>query len=314
MDDIEVVCLCQHYDMKGFYGRGLAKHAPWVKLKFPDEVKDPLSIRHALAFSPGPEDFTPYPNLELVSGGGAGVDAVLSNPSLPDHVAVTRVIAAEQGQMISGFALWHIVNWQRQMQTYVSQQKDANWNVINRTPPSSFPVGILGFGNIGSRLASALRLLGYPVKVLARTPRSTEDGTIVVNGQAGLNEIARESRAVVNLLPLTDETQGVLNADFFSMMRDDSIVINLGRGAHLNEDDLIVALDTGHPAAAVLDTFATEPLPRNHPFWAHERIFVTPHVAGDGEPEEIARFIAEGIRRFEDGKAPAGLVDRATGY
>ncbi|SLN21608.1 Glyoxylate/hydroxypyruvate reductase A [Roseovarius albus] len=314
MDEIEVVCLCQHYDMKEFYGHGFAAKAPWIKLKFPHEVKDPLRIRHALAFSPADQDFAPYGNLELVSSGGAGVDAILSNPSLPADVAVSRIIVPEQAQSMASFAVWHIVNWQRQMQSYPAQQREANWNIINRTPPSNFPVGILGFGKIGSQLAAPLRLLGYPVTVLATSEREIEDGTVVVTGDEGLGEIIQNSRAIVNLLPLTEQTEGILNADTFAQMRDDAIVINLGRGGHLIEDDLLDALEKGRPAAAALDTFATEPLPTDHPFWKHDKVFVTPHVAGDADADDVAVFIAEGIRQFEAGKNPAGLVDRATGY
>jgi glyoxylate/hydroxypyruvate reductase A len=215
---------------------------------------------------------------------------------------------------MASFAIWHIVNWQRQMQSYCEQQREANWSIINRTPPSKFPVGILGFGKIGSQLAAPLRMLGYPVTVLATSPRVMEDGTVVVSGDAGLREVIQNTRAIVNLLPLTEQTEGILSAETFAQMREDAIVINLGRGGHLVEGDLIAALEKGRPAAAALDTFAIEPLPKDHPFWKHDRVFVTPHVAGDADADDVAIFIAEGIQQFETGKAPTGLVDRSAGY
>ncbi|WP_406648362.1 NAD(P)-dependent oxidoreductase [Aliisedimentitalea scapharcae] len=314
MQPIDLVCLCRKYDLKDFFEAGLRTYAPWITMRFPDEVVDPQTIRHAVAFTPDPSDFAPYPNLAMVSSAGAGVDAILSAPSLKPETTVSRVIVDEQAQMIGGFAIWHIVNWQRQMQGYVDQQAQQQWAVINRTAPSRFPVGILGFGKIGSCLARALRGLGYPVTAYASRDRQEPDGTVVVSGSGGLAQTVSQSRAVVNLLPLTDETVGILNTRLLDQMRDDAILINLGRGAHLAEPDLIPALERGRPAMAALDTVATEPLPQNHPFWTHDRIRITPHVAGDADPMAVARFIADGIASFEAGQKPAGLVDRQTGY
>lgn len=314
MERTEIVCLCENYDLKAFFKDAFEACASWSDLKTPDEVRDPATIRHAFAFSPAPDAFAQYPNLALVSCAGAGIDAILKNPSLRPEIAVSRVVVAEQGQMIAAFALWHIVNWQREMSSYPALQKAAEWSPLNRTPPSAFPVGVLGFGRIGSVLAHSLRGLGYPVMAYASRPRTETDGTNIVSGAQGLREIAQTCRAVVNILPLTDETENILNAGFFADMREDSILINLGRGQHLVEADLLAGLEQGRPAVAALDAFRDEPLPPEHPFWAHEKIYITPHIAGNADVGAVAAFVTEGIRRFEQGEAPAGLVDKAAGY
>ncbi len=313
METIELVCLCDDYDLKGIFGSAFEKAHPWIILINPADVSDPLAIHHAFAFSPGPDAFKPYPNLRLVSCAGAGVDAFVHHPGLAPDVVISRVKLEEQAEMIAGFAIWHIIGWQRKLLEYPAQQKLKEWSPINRTAPSTFPVGILGFGHMGGTLARRLHDLGFPTTAYGSTPRH-DGGIDIVSGKEGLERIATTSRAIVNLLPLSNATTGILSAAFYSKMRDDAIIINLGRGGHLSEPDLITALEKGRPAAAALDTFASEPLPKDHPFWAHDKIMVTPHVAGDAEQTGVAKFVANGIKQFERGERPAGFVDRDRGY
>lgn len=312
MGPLELVCLCDEYDLKGMFGAAFEEH-PWIRLVTPEDVSTPGDIRHALVFSPGPEAFRPYPALRLVSCAGAGVDALLRHPGLAPEIAISRIKLAEQAEMIAAFAMWHIIGWQRRLASYPAQQKRKEWNPINRTAPSSFPVGILGYGHMGATLARRLHDLNYPVTAYASNARD-DAGVTVLSGPGGLSRIANNCLAIVNLLPLTPGTEGILSAAFFAMMRKDAIIINLGRGGHLVEADLVSALEHGHIAAAALDTFATEPLPREHPFWDHDRVFITPHVAGDADPSAVAQFVADGIVRFENGKRPEGMVDRNRGY
>lgn len=312
MDRIDVVSLCDNYDLKAFYGAYFAEHAH-LRLLAPDEVRDPSAIRHAFAFVPAAEAFAAYPNLQLVSSAGAGVDGLLRNPSLGPEVAVSRLVVPEQAEMIAGFAIWHIVGHQREMARYAAQQATADWSAFNRCPPSEMPVGLLGFGHIAATLGRALRALGHPVLAYGSRAR-TEAGIDVLSGAEGLARVLRETRAVVNLLPLTDDTLGILNAQTLGLMRSDAILIQLGRGGHLVEADLLDALAAGRPQAAALDVFETEPLPAEHPFWAHPQICVTPHVAGEASSRALVQFVADGIAAFERGEAPKGLVDRTRGY
>jgi glyoxylate/hydroxypyruvate reductase A len=313
MNMIDLVCLCDEYDLKDIFASAFEKDYPWINLANPTEVSDPSAIRHAFAFSPGPEAFSPFPNIRLVSSAGAGVDALLHHPGLAPDIVVSRVKLEEQAEMIAGFAIWHIIGWQRKLLEYPALQRRKEWSPINRTTPSTFPVGILGFGHIGGTLARRLYDLNFPVLAYGSASRHV-GGIEVVSGNAGLEQLANTSLAIVNLLPLTEATTGMLSAKFFAKMRDDAILINLGRGAHLVEPDLVAAIDIGRPAAAALDTLASEPLPKDHPFWGHDKIMITPHVAGDASETQVAAFVANGIIQFEKGKRPDGFVDRGRGY
>ena len=313
MQHIDLVCLCELYDLKEMYQEAFATTHPWINLLRPNEVKDPSRIRHAFAFSPGRRDFDPYPNLALVSSMGAGVDALLKHPGLRPDVAVSRLIDPEQAQMMAGFALYYVIGFHREMWRYRDFQARGIWQPINRSAPSELPVGILGFGNMARSLADALRQLGYPVRAYASRPGS-KDGIEVLAGRDGLLRLAAASRVLVNLLPLTPQTESILSAEVFAEMPEDALLLQLGRGGHLVEEDLLEGLAQGRPAMAALDVFASEPLPADHPFWTHERVMITPHVASDAAPEVMARWVAEGILAFESGKNPQGLVDRARGY
>ena len=310
----DVVCLCDTYDLKRLFGAHFDRDAPWIRLKTPEEIDDPGTIRHAIAFAPTPGMLRQFPSLALISSVGAGVDGLLSDPALDPGVAVSRLHSGEQAQMMAGFAIWHIVGWQRGLHRLVEQQEAQRWDQSNLTSPKDFPVGVLGMGKIGGLLARSLHQLGFPVTAYAGRARVTDDGIRVLSGEGGLAEIRSTSRAIVNLLPLTDITRGLLNFSFFTAMRADAILINLGRGGHLVESDLIAALDSGCPGHAALDVFQTEPLPGDHPFWAHPEVTVTAHIAGEPDPAGIARYLAKGIAAFEAGQSPAGLVDRARGY
>jgi len=313
MAQIEVVALCAQYDLKGLYGPYFEAAHPELRLLAPEEVPDPAAIRHAFAFVPAPDAFDAYPNLQMVSSAGAGVDGLLRNPSLRADLAISRLVVPEQAEMIAGFAIWHIVGFHREMARYAALQGAAEWRAVNRSAPSEMPVGLLGFGHIAATLGRALKALGHPVLAYGSRAR-VEDGIEVLSGPEGLARMLSEARAVVNLLPLTDATFGLLNAETFAQMRADAILVQLGRGGHLVEADLLAALAAGRPAHAALDVFETEPLPADHPFWAHPQITVTPHVAGEASSPTLVRHIAEGILAFERGEAPSGLVDRARGY
>lgn len=313
MQQIDLVCLCQNYDLKDMYQEAFAKAHPWINLLRPAEVKDPTVIRHAFAFVPGRQDFDAYPNLALVSSMGAGVDGLLQHPGLRDDIAVSRLIDPEQALMMSGFALYYIIGWHREMWRYGDFQSKGIWQPINRSAPSDLPVGILGFGNMAQSLATNLRHLGYPVTAYA-SQSGNRDGVEILAGPDGLRRLVSSSRALVNLLPLTATTEGILSAEIFAEMPEEAILLQLGRGGHLVEEDLLEGLEQGRPAMAALDVFSTEPLPKDHPFWDHEKVMLTPHVASDAAPEVMADWVAEGIRTFESGDKPKGLVDRCRGY
>jgi glyoxylate/hydroxypyruvate reductase A len=177
----------------------------------------------------------------------------------------------------------------------------------------SFTAGVMGLGAIGSATALRLAANGFTTRGWARSAKAL-GGVTCFSGEATLPEFLSETQILVNLLPLTPQTENILDAKLFAMLPKGAFVINIGRGAHLVDADLLAALDSGHIAGATLDVFRPEPLPPGHPFWQHPRILMTPHVAGTGDPDSAAQVVAENIRRAKSGEPLLNEVDRARGY
>jgi glyoxylate/hydroxypyruvate reductase A len=218
--------------------------------------------------------------------------------------------------MMSSFVIWHVIGHQRCFATYQAQQREQRWRRLGlgQRRAQDVPVAILGFGEIGRRVATDLAFLGFPVMAWSRTAKPMPQGISGFDGADGLDAILGQTEVLVNLLPLTPETRGILNRRTFARMFRGGYLIQVGRGEHLVEADLLAALDSGQLAGAALDVFATEPLPPHHPFWQHPRIVVTPHDACEVSMEAIGatfRATAEAIRA---GRRPPHSIDRERGY
>jgi len=314
---VDLLALCDTYDLTQLFGRHVESEAPWLRFRRPDEVEDPETIEFALGWLPRPERLRQFPNLKLICSIGAGADGLLSLPTLKDTTLITRLRVEEQAAMMAGFAVWHVIWHQRGMGQYLRQQQDALWKAFNKEPPSRTRVGILGYGHMGKKIAKSLDLLGFPLSILvrnARGARAEEPEAALYSGKHGLAALAAESDVLINVLPLTAETKGLLSAAFFAAMKPGAYLINLGRGQHLNEADLVAALDSGQLSGTALDVFATEPLPADSPLWRHPKILVTPHVASEADDAKVVRFAAAEIRRYIDGEPLVGLIDRSQGY
>lgn len=313
MSKTPIVCLCAQYDLRQYFGSGFDAY-PDFELVTPDQPEAPDQVRFAVAFKPGPDAFDPFPNLELICSVGAGVDGLLRHPKLPKQAHLVRMINPEQAQMMAGFAAWHVIGHHRRMEDYSAFQKKRTWgDAVRPTFPSDYPVAVIGFGKMGLAVARSLREMGYPVTGWASRSR-TEDGFDVKSGKAGLEEVLSNAHAVVGVLPLTQSTEGFFNARTFALMRPGSLLVQIGRGGHLIEGDLLAALDAGRPGCAALDVFQTEPLPPESPLWDHPAIFVTPHIASDSTGAALARAVAGSIRSHVSGQVPEGAVDRNRGY
>ncbi len=181
--------------------------------------------------------------------------------------------------------------------------------------PAGRPVGILGFGMMGRAIARAVTALGFPVFAASRNPvPEAEPGITVLSGADAVQRVAETATTLINVLPLTQATRGILNRDLFARMPRGAVLIQLGRGDHLVEADLDAALDSGQLSAASLDVFATEPLPPGHPWWRHPKILVTPHLASDTSPEFVAAQVVRSLGEVLAGRIPFNAVSRSDGY
>jgi glyoxylate/hydroxypyruvate reductase A len=199
------------------------------------------------------------------------------------------------------------------MSTTGRSRRAGEWRERAQKNASKRRVGILGFGTLGQDAGRKLRALGFDVAGWSRSQKAVA-GFVAFAGKAGFEALLARSDILVSLLPMTQETENILDAALFARLPRGAAIVNAGRGRHLVEADLLAALGSGHLSAAVLDVFRDEPLPPAHPFWRHPRIVVTPHVAADTNPPTAAPIIAAAIRDFEAGRPLANLIDRDRGY
>ncbi|MEM9302312.1 MAG: glyoxylate/hydroxypyruvate reductase A [Pseudomonadota bacterium] len=272
-------------------------------------IGNPEGVRFAVVWKHPARALDALTGLEAVMSYGAGVDFLLADPVLRD-IPVGRLVDPDLGQQIAGYVVAHVTALARDFAGLAVDQRAGQWRAGSRLVRPK--VGILGLGSVGRAVAVACRTLGYDVAAWTRRPR---DGEIRCrHGRPGLLALATESDFLVSTLPATGETRELIDRSVFAAMRPDATIINVGRGECLVEDDLLTALDRGNLGRAVLDVFATEPLPDGHPFWSHPRVTVTPHVAGLTDPLRAADIVARNYRHFiATGELP-DAVNRAAGY
>ena len=292
--------------------RALLRHAPGLDVRLWPEVGDPAQIDAALVWRAPPGLLASLPNLRLILSLGAGVDAMLADPTLPD-LPLCRLVDPSLTRMMGEFVLALVLKYHRQLDVFARQQREQRWAFTLPPQPGETAVGILGLGELGSHAAGLLRGMGFAVRGWSRSPKAIE-GIATFAGPDGLAPFLAGTAILVCLLPLTPETRGIMDAHLLAGLPTGARLINVGRGAQLVERDLIDALDRGHLAHASLDCVAEEPLPPGHPFWSHPRIDITPHVASFSLPDSAAEGVVDNLRRLEEGRPLRNLVDRARGY
>lgn len=267
---------------------------------------------HAVVWSPPQQFFDEQPRLKGIFNMGAGVDALLKL-RLPPHSLVVRIDDGGMAVQMAEFVCHALIRHFRELDAYEADIRQGKWGFRKPAVRADFPVGIMGLGVLGERVAQAVGHFEFPVLGWSRSPKELP-GVRCFAGHAQFNDFLAATRALVCLLPLTPETEGIMNARNLSRLMPGGYVINVARGGHLVEEDLIPLLDSGHLAGATLDVFRTEPLPAEHPFWRHPKISVTPHTSARTLREETIAQIVGKIRALERGEPVAGVVDRERGY
>ena len=313
MTRIAGVYLSSTLDLPALFGAVFERLAPDLDIRPPEAIEDPAAVRFAVGWRPADDAFRPYPHLGLVASIAAGIDGLLDCPSLPD-VAITRVRDPEQARIMAGHVVWNVLWWHRRFGERLANQRARRWQRLSHHAPSRVTVALLGFGLMGRASAEALVALGFRVGAWARTPGEVPAGVRLETGAGGLERLVGEADFIVNLLPLTEATRGLLDARFFARTRPESVLIQVGRGAHLDEAALLAALEAGNLGGASLDVFATEPLPADHPFWNHPKIVLTPHDAAEAGIETVVGSIAADVRRLAAGLPLLDAVPRDRGY
>lgn len=291
----------------------LEAELPDLRVRIWPDIGPPEAVDYALIWASPDRMLHELPNLRAVFSIGAGVDHLLG-PEVPEHLPLVRMVDPALTEGMVEYVVYQVLRHHRHMPAYERQQRDEDWTVHEQRRPGERRVGILGLGRLGSACARALHDLGFDVAGHVRTPRDSADSIPVYAGADDLDAFLARSEILVCLLPLTDETRAILDRDTFARLPAGAVLINAARGAHLVEEDLLLALGEGRLAHAVLDAFHTEPLPAGHPFWKHPHITVTPHAASLTHPITGARRVAEGIRADRSGHPLSNRVDRSRGY
>ena len=297
----------------GRWRRLLGELMPQHEIRYWPEIGDQAAIEYALVWQPEPGLLASLPNLRLIVGLGAGVDHLLHDPDLPKGVPIVRLVDPYMTDAMSEYVALSVLRLHRQDLDYLAQQRAALWQEREQKNAAERAVGILGFGTLGQDAGRKLQALGFAVAGWSRGSKEVS-GFATYAGPRGLDALLARSEILVCLLPLTAATAGILDAAAFARLPWGAGLVNAGRGGHLNETDLLAALDSGRLSAAVLDVFRDEPLPPDHPFWHHPRIIVTPHIAAETHPPTAAPIIVDAIRRLEAGLPVPNRVDLARGY
>ncbi len=256
--------------------------------------------------------------LKAVFALGAGVDSILSKlrdhpDMLPLSIPLFRLEDTGMGRQMQEYAVSQVLHWFRRFDDYQALKLASRWQPLPEYRADEFTVGIMGAGVLGAKVAESLQPWGFPLRVWSRSRKSWPQVQSFA-GQAELGEFLQGTRVLINLLPNTAETAGIINQTLLAQLPDESYVLNLARGVHVVEEDLLAALNSGKLKGAMLDVFSREPLPQESPLWAHPRVAMTPHVAAVTRPMEAITYIAETISRLERGEPVRGQVDRQRGY
>lgn len=289
-----------------------ARRMPELPFRIWPDIGDPRDVRYLAAWQPPDALADRFPNLEVLFSTGAGTDH-FDLAAIPPSLPVVRMVESGIiGGMVE-YVSMAVLSLHRDWQTYRNQQREGHWQTHRVYPASSRRVGVLGLGVLGRAVLEQLSRFGFSCAGWSRSPQQL-DGVECYAGADDLRPFLARTDVLICLLPLTDSTRGILSKPLFDQLPRGATVINVGRGGHLVQEDLLQALDDGQLGNAILDVCEPEPLPPDHPFWTHPKVVLTPHIASMTQPETAVEAILDNIRRHQAGLSMNGLVDRTRGY
>jgi glyoxylate/hydroxypyruvate reductase A len=294
------------------WARLFAEKAPDIAFRLWPDTGDAGAVRYLAAWQPPDDIAGRFPNLEVLFSVGAGIDQ-FDFSALPAHVPLVRMVEPGIIDGMVEYVTMSVLSIHRQSRLYAQQQREQVWREHPLVPASSRRVGVLGLGVLGQAVLQKLAGFGFACAGWSRSPR-TIDGVTCHAGSDSLPSFLAGTDILICLLPLTEDTRGILNRALFSALPAGAALVNVGRGGHLVEQDLLAALDSGRLSSAVLDVCDTEPLPAGHPFWQHPLITLTPHIASMTRPETAVDVVIDNIRRHQRGEPLHGTVDRQRCY
>jgi len=309
---MKIVIICPDFDTRAWED-ALWEENPDLEIEvYPDDTHRE-NTDFILTWNPPEGVFKHYPNLKVVASMGAGIRHITRNKSLGEEVVVTKIEDEQLIEDLQYFVLTSVLNYCRNIPYYVRQQLQKKWHRIPYLQPKETRVGVLGLGNIGLPVAQLLVKNNFKVRGWSNSKKEIKNITAFA-GRSEFPKFLKDLNVLVCLLPLTDDTEDILNEDLFAQLPNGAFLINVGRGAHLVESDLLEALDNESLSGAALDVFQDEPLPKDHPFWGNKKITITPHTASVTKPASVAYQIIENYKRFQTGKELKHTISRDKGY
>jgi len=274
------------------------------------QIEDLKKVEMALVWQHPPGFLRNFPHLKLISSLGAGVDHILSDSEIPHHLPIVRIVDEKLTWSMTNYVLMGVLNFHRQLYRYQKDKDNGIWDMSN--PEISIKVGIMGVGALGGDVVDKLMYLGFEVCGYGLNDKKSLSFPYFAKHQ--LDDFLSDINVLVCMLPLTSETEGILNITLFQKCNPGTYLINVARGKHLIEEDLIPAFEEGYLSGAMLDVFRVEPLPRTHAFWSDSRIQLTPHIASVTNPKAAAPQIVENYKRLTNGLPLQHQINRVKEY
>lgn len=312
-DEQPIIGFYSAFDDPKIWENCIKEQLPKFRFEVLDRTLNRHLVKYAIVWSPPKGLLCEFPGLEAIFVIGAGVDSLLQDPDIPD-VPIFRLTDAGMAYQMAHYVIYGVLHFQRKFSEYQQSQSVSEWQPITDiVPPANFGVGVLGLGAIGSVIASEITRLGFSTKGWSTSIKKIKNVDTFC-GDEGLDHVLQSSRVLVNVLPLTKDTKEIFSKDLFARLRPGTFLINIGRGQHVNEADLLSAIDANIVLGAMLDVFSVEPLPSSSLLWTNPRVLITPHTSGLTVPEEAMSQIISNIKLAERQQIPLGEVDRGRGY
>jgi len=296
------------------WSNGLQNAMPEMDIKVYPDDGDVNEVEFAIVWKHPRGILKKYPNLKAILSLGAGVDHIISDPDLPEGLPIIRLVDKKLTHEMCLHSLHWVLHFHSDQYLYRSQQLKRQWIQQSSIQTEDRTIGIMGLGNIGRSIGELLVNQGFNVIGWGANKKSSITGIQYYFGQEQLSDFLSNTNILINVLPLTSNTANILTKNELSLLPKDSFIINIGRGGIIDEDDLLALLDEGHIKAVALDVFAQEPLPENNSLWEHPSVYITPHIAGQSNPNSAAQTISENIHLIQKGELPYPIYSASNGY